>query len=297
MTTLRHSGTALRQRMIEDLQLRGLAPKTQEAYVGAVRQLAKHYEKAPDQISEEELRQYFLHLKNEKQVSRSTCTIALCGIKFFYEKTLGRDWTRLDFVRPAREKKLPVVLSSEEVGRVLGCVRRFRYRVCLSTIYGCGLRLGEGVRLQVSDIDSERMVVHVRRAKGGKDRYVPLPKQTLALLREQWSSHHHRQWLFPGRPPHGLDASTATGPMNVSGVQKAFKAALQESGIQKRATVHTLRHSYATHLLEAGVNLRIIQACLGHSSPQTTAIYTHLTRNTDALAAEAIECMMEKVQW
>ena len=168
MTTLRHSGTALRQRMIEDLQLRGLAPKTQEAYVGAVRQLAKHYEKAPDQISEEELRQYFLHLKNEKQVSRSTCTIALCGIKFFYEKTLGRDWTRLDFVRPAREKKLPVVLSSEEVGRVLGCVRRFRYRVCLSTIYGCGLRLGEGVRLQVSDIDGERMVVHVRQGKGGK---------------------------------------------------------------------------------------------------------------------------------
>jgi len=283
--------------MLEDLHLRGLAPKTQAAYVGAVRQLAKHYGKAPDQISEEELRQYFLYLKDEKQVSRSTCTIALCGIKFFYETTLGREWTRLDFVRPAREKKLPVVLSAGEVGRVLGCVRRFRYRACLSTIYGCGLRLGEGVRLKVADIDSERMVLHVRQGKGGKDRYVPLPKQTLALLRQQWSSHRHRQWLFPGRPPCGLAVSAAVKPMDVSSVQKAFKAALQESGIQKQATVHTLRHSYATHLLEAGVSLRIIQAYLGHSSPQTTALYTHLTRNTDALAAEAIERMMEQVPW
>jgi len=283
--------------MIEDLQLRGLAPKTQEAYVGAVRQLAKHYGKAPDQISEEELRQYFLHLKNEKQVSRSTCTIALCGIKFFYEKTLERDWTRLEFVRPPREKRLPVVLSAGEVGRILGCVRRLRYRVCLSTIYGCGLRLSEGVHLQVADIDGERMMVHVRQGKGAKDRYVPLPQQTLALLRQQWLSHRHRQWLFPGRAPRGEDACAARGPMNVSSVQKAFKAALQESGIQKQATVHTLRHSYATHLLEAGVNLRIIQAYLGHSSPQTTARYTHLTRNTDALAAEAIARVMAQVSW
>ncbi|NOZ51188.1 MAG: site-specific integrase, partial [Chloroflexi bacterium] len=162
MRTSKSSGTALRQRMVEDLQLRGLAAKTQEAYVRAVRQLAEYYGKAPDRISEEELRQYFLHLKNEKRASRSACTIALSGIKFFYKQTLGRDWTRLDFVRPAGEKKLPVVLSVEEVGEILSRVQRWQYRACLAVIYGCGLRVGEGVRLRVAAVDGERMMVHVR---------------------------------------------------------------------------------------------------------------------------------------
>ena len=138
---------ALRQKMIEDMQLHGFAERTQEAYLLAVRQLAKHYRKSPDQIEEEELRQYFLFLKNEKHAARNTCTIALCGIKFFFERTLGREWKTFEFLRPAKEKKLPVVLSVSEVGRVLGCVHRQSYRVCLTTIYACGLRLLEGVRL------------------------------------------------------------------------------------------------------------------------------------------------------
>ena len=289
--------TPLRQRMVEDMQLRGLSEKTQEAYVRAVRQLAEHYGKSPDRISEEELRQYFLYLKNGKRSSPSAVTIALCGIKFFYEQTLKREWATFDLVRPRREKKLPVVLSVAEVHRILGCLRRPRYRVCLSTIYSCGLRLQEGVHLQVRDIDSDRMVVHVRKGKGAKDRYVPLPMPTLKMLRQHWSTHRHPRWLFPASTRTDLPPSAAIRPIHVSSVQKAFKAALQESGVQKPATVHTLRHSYATHLLEAGVNLRIIQAYLGHSSPKTTALYTHLTRKTEDLAAEAINRVMGDLEW
>ena len=289
--------TPLRHRMIEDMQLRGLAEKTQEAYLRAARQLAEHFGKSPKDISEEELRQYFLYLQNDKQVSSSTLRIALSGIKLLFQHTLRREWPTLDLVRPRQEKKLPVVLGVAEVRRVLVCLRRPPYRVCLSTIYACGLRLGEGVRLQVGDIDSERRMLHIRQAKGAKDRYVPLPKCTLEMLRWYWNTHRHPDWLFPAKTPPGVSPSTATKPMSYSGVQRSFKAALRESGVHKQATVHTLRHSYATHLLEAGVNLRIIQAYLGHSSPKTTAIYTHLTRKTEDLAAEAIEQVMGDLQW
>jgi integrase/recombinase XerD len=175
--------TVLRQKMIEDMQLRGLAVRTQESYMQAVRQLAGHYHKSPDQISEEELRQYFLFLKNVRHVSRSTHTLALCAIKFFYEHTLKREWHTLDFARPAKEQKLPVVLSMQEVGQILNCIRFARYRVCLTTIYACGLRLLEGVSLQVKDIDGQRKMIHVRQGKGGKDRYVPLPDSVLIMLR------------------------------------------------------------------------------------------------------------------
>ena len=279
--------TALRQRMIEDMQLHGLAPRTQTSYMQAVRQLAEHYHKSPDQINQEELRQYFLYLKNVKKVARSTSTLALCGIKFLYEHTLQREWHILELVRPPREKKLPVVLSIDEVRLVLGCVHRQCYWVCLSTIYACGLRLQEGLHLQVKDIDSGRGMVHVCKGKGGKDRYVPLPQQTLRLLRQYWARHRNPIWLFPS------SYKDRTKPMEASGMQRAFRAALQESGIQKPATVHTLRHSYATHLLEAGVNLRIIQTYLGHASPTTTALYTHLTQPCNDMAIQTINQVLE----
>ena len=278
--------THLRQKMMEDMQLRGLSARTQDSYVRVVRQLAEYYGKPPDQVTEAELRQYFLYLKNDKQVSRSTCTQVLCGLKFFYQQTLQREWTILDFIRPPREDKLPVILSVEEVRAVLSRVRQPHYRVCLSTIYACGLRLLEGVHLQVADIDSGRRLLHVRGSKGNKDRYVPLPEATLHQLRQQWRRHHHPRWLFPGR---GLSASA---PMDESGVQKAFRAALHQSGLSKPASVHTLRHSYATHLLEAGVNLRQIQSYLGHDSLSTTALYTHLTRQGEVNAVETIDRLM-----
>ena len=275
--------SALRQKMLEDLELRGLSARTQESYLQAVSQLARYCHKSPDQISEEELRQYFLYLKNVRHLSRNTQTLALCGIKFFYEHTMERSWHFLEFVRSPKENKLPVVLSVEEVQRILSCVERQRYQVCLTLIYSCGLRLLEGVRLQIKDIDGERKMLHVRLGKGGKDRYVPLPDATLKMLRQHWQTHRNRVWMFPAIP-----SDQPTGPMCESSVQRAFQAAMHKSGVNKRATVHTLRHSYATHLLEAGVNLRIIQSYLGHASPSTTAIYTHLTSITETRTSDTI---------
>ena len=286
--------TPLRQRMLEDMQLRGLAPKTQEAYATAVRQLAEYYGKSPDLISEAELRDYFLYLKNEKKAARSTCTQALCGIKFFFEHTLQREWQTIDLIRPGKQHKLPVVLSVTEVHSILRQLRQPAYHVCLSVIYGCGLRLLEGVQLQVQDIDSSRMCLHIRQGKGNKDRYVPLPDTVLPLLRAYWLTHHHPTYLFPAK----AKGARATTTMCPSGVQRAFKAALRESGVHKAASVHTLRHFlrqdrlWATHLLEAGVNLRLIQLWLGHSSLKTTAIYTHLTRPAETHAAIAINQVM-----
>jgi len=280
--------STLRQKMIEDLQLCGLSARTQESYLQTVSQLARYYHKAPDQISEEELRQYFLYLKNERHLSRSTQTLALCGIKFFYEHTLERPWHFLEFVRPAKEDKLPVVLSVEEVKQVLLRVHHPWYRVCLTTIYACGLRLLEGVRLQVQEIDGPRHMLHVRLAKGNKDRYVPLPDACLKMLRQHWLTHRNPVWLFPALRENQDGLKEAKRPMHETAVQRAFHAALIESGIHKPATVHSLRHSYATHLLEAGVNLRIIQSYLGHASPATTAIYTHLTSTTDTQTRDTI---------
>jgi integrase/recombinase XerD len=286
--------TPLRQRMIEDMQLRGFSARTQECYVAAVRQLAKHYHRRPDQLTEEDLRQYFLYLANKKKVARATATIALCGIKFFYEQTLRQQWTTLRLVRPQREKKLPVVLAREEVRSILSLVRIPVYRACLTTIYACGLRLLEGAHLQVPDVDSARMLLHIH-GKGKKDRYVPLPEPTLQMLRSYWRTHRSAVWMFPAPTRHGLQHSLANngGPVTRSSLQSAFRRALLKSGIAKRAHVHTLRHSYATHLLEAGVNLRIIQDNLGHGSARTTQIYTHLTQRVKATLTDPLNQLMQ----
>jgi site-specific recombinase XerD len=279
--------------MIEDMQLRSMSKSTQESYVRSVRQLAEHYHKSPDQITEEELRQYFLFLKNVKKYARATCTIALCGIKFFYDHTVKRDWPTLSFVRPKKEKRLPVVLSVEEVRRILSNIELPRYRVCLITIYSCGLRLQEGTTLQISHIDSARMLLHVH-GKGAKDRYVPLPQRTLVLLREFWKTHRNALWLFPATGRGGLRRPTEKSSSSVprSTVQIAFKDALKKTGIYKEASVRTLRHSYATHLLEQGINLRLIQEYLGHNTPTTTSIYTHLTQKSQEIAAQTINKLM-----
>jgi integrase/recombinase XerD len=286
--------TPLRQRMLEDMQLRGLSARTQECYVAAVRQLAEHFHSRPDRLTEEQLRQYFLYLANEKKVARATATIALCGIRFFYEQTLRLPWTTLRFVRPAREKKLPVVLSRDEVRQVLGLVRIPVYRECLTTIYAGGLRLLEGARLQVADIDSGRMVLHIH-GKGKQDRYVPLPAPILPRLRDYWRTHRSPLWLFPAPTRRGLRHSLTHngGPVTRSSLQSAFRRAVRKSGLAKRAHVHTLRHSYATHLHEAGVSLRIIQEILGHRSLRTTQIYTHLTCEIRATLTDPLNQLMQ----
>jgi integrase/recombinase XerD len=271
--------TPLRNRFIEDMQLHAYSPKTQSCYVGAIVALARHYRKSPDLITEEELRQYFLHLTLEKKVARATATIALCALKFFFQNTLQRQWTALKLLRPPQSQKLPVVLSRQEVLQILGAVRRPIYQVCLKTIYACALRLNEGRSLQIADLDTARMLLRVR-GKGGKDRLVPLPEKILQQLRALWPLHRSPVWLFPAVTRQGFKHSVQSeaGPITRTALQRAFRGALRASGVKKAAHVHTLRHSMATHLLEAGVNLRVIQNILGHSTPTTTALYTHLTQ-------------------
>jgi site-specific recombinase XerD len=277
--------TPLRQQMIEDMQLNGLSASTQALYADAIKQLAKYFHRSPDQLTEQDLRQYFLYLTNEKKVSRSTTTIALCAVKFLYEKTLRRQWPTLELIRPAFEKKLPVILSRQEVGRILDQVQLPVYRACLKTIYSCGLRISEGTHLQVPDIDSGRLMLRVR-GKGNKQRYVPLPQVTLQLLRQHWRTHRDPTWLFPA--PRRKNA-----PIGVANLGQAFHRACEAAGIHKQAHVHTLRHSYATHLLEAGVNLRIIQDNLGHRSAYTTQIYTHLTAEVRSTLTIPLDQLMQ----
>ena len=288
--------TSLRLRMTQDLQLRGYSDRTVEAYVRAVAQLATFYHAAPDRLGEEQIRHYLLHLSTVQQVARGTHTIALCGIKFFYQQTLKQPWTVLEVARPQRTKKLPVVLSRDDVWRILDAVRIDAYRVCLTTIYAGGLRLMEGLGLQVPDIDNDRAMFHIH-GKGGKDRDVPLPDGTLALLRTHWRTHRDPLWLFPARHAaagrHAAAVLAAT-PITRSTLQSAFARAVKQSGVHKRAHVHTLRHSYATHLLEAGVALPLIQDYLGHTSLRTTALYTHLTRELRDAALQPINSLMRR---
>ena len=285
--------TPLRQRMLEDMQLRGLSARTQECYVAAVRQLAEHYHVSPASLSDEQLRQYFLYLTNEKQVARTTATIALCAIRFLYEQTLKQPWPTLRFVRPAPSTRLPAVLSRAEVGRVLALVRIPVYRECLTTIYAGGLRLLEGARLEVADIDSGRMLFHIH-GKGKRHRYVPLPPPILVRLRDYWRTHRSREWLFPAPTRRGLAHSLAHhgGPVTRSSLQSAFRRAILKSGIGKRASVHTLRHSDASHLHAAGVSLRLIQEILGHQSLRTTQIDTHLTPDVHATLTDPLTDLM-----
>jgi integrase/recombinase XerD len=283
----------LRRRMTEDLTLAGYAPNTIKAYVRAVAQLSRSYARSPDELSEDEVRRYLSELAAVHKVSRSTQKIALCALKFFYERTLRREWHVFDVARPRKERKLPLVLGRDEVWRALGAVRNGGYRVCLTTIYCCGLRLREGSELQVAHVDGERCVLTVP-GKGNRERQIPLPDATLQLLRSHWRTHRDPTWLFPrqSRSKGGADVS---GPISDDGLQKAFARAVIQSGIRKKAHVHTLRHSYATHLLEAGVNIRLIQEYLGHSSVRTTELYTHLTREIRDAALDPINQLITRV--
>jgi integrase/recombinase XerD len=284
--------TPLRQQMHQDLQLAGLSERTQEAYLRAVRQLAAHFRQAPDQLTETQLRQYLLYLKNDRLFAPSSLIVAACGIKFFYTHTAPRDWKTLQKLRVPRAKTLPDVLTIDEVRRLIDAVRTPHNQTYFWTVYSLGLRLQEGLNLQVGDIDGARMLVHVHHGKGAKDRYVPLPRRTLSLLRQYWATHRHPLWLFPATGRDHQHAASATGPMERSSVQGAMRRVVHELDFRKAISIHTLRHSYATHLLEAGVNLRLIQQYLGHSSLQTTMVYLHLTSLGQEQARAAIERVM-----
>lgn len=261
--------TALRQRMLEDLRVRNYSRKTQTTYIQHVARFAAYFKRSPDQLTTEDIRTYLVHLVEEKRVSWTWFNQMVCALRFFYGVTLGRGDMVPDIPFPRTSRKLPTVLSAEEVVRLLKAVRNLKHRTVLTTIYATGLRISEALALKVSDIDSQRMVINVRQGKGRKDRTVMLSPQLLDLLRSYARQAGPRDWLFPGR---SLDHA-----LNATALQRACVQARIKAGLSKHASVHTLRHSFATHLLEAGTDLRVIQTLLGHRSVNTTAIYTHVS--------------------
>jgi integrase/recombinase XerD len=282
------------QRMIDTLQLNGKGERTQQAYARSVRMLSEFYDKTPDLVTEQELQEYFLQRKNVNRWSPKTMRICYCGIRFFYVNVLERNWHILSILRAQNEHRLPAVLSVDEVRSLLAHIKTFHNYAYLSTVYSCGLRLHEGLHLEVSDIDSQRMMIHVHRGKGAKDRYVSLPQSTLHLLRSYWRTHRHPHLLFPALGRNGNGAKQAQTPMAKSSVQGAFRRAKFDAGIAKKGVaIHTLRHCYATHLLEAGVNLRVIQRYMGHAQLETTMLYLHLTHKGHEDACQLINHVME----
>jgi integrase/recombinase XerD len=260
--------TPLRQRFIDDLRLRNYAHRTIETYVSQVAYFAKHFRRSPDLLGPNEVRDYQLHLL-QRRVSWSTFNQAVCALRFFYGTTLSRPQQVQAIPFGKRPKTLPSVLSPDEVLRLLNAALPGRDRLYLQVAYGCGLRLNELIHLRVGDIDSARMVLQVRQGKGAKDRLVPLSARLLGELRAYWRIYRPRTWLFPGQK--------ADEPISDGNVQRRFRRSLKLSGLSKACSMHTLRHSYATHLLEAGVDLVTLKALLGHTSLATTAHYLHLS--------------------
>ena len=261
--------TPLRTRFIEDMTLRNFAPRTISTYVDRIAQFARHFGISPEKLGMAEVRSYLLYLIQEKHASWSAYNQSLAALRFLYRVTLQQGWSPGSLYYPKAEKKLPVVLSPAEVERFFQAVCGLKYRAILMTAYAAGLRVSEVVALKVEDIDSQRMVIRVRQGKGRKDRYVMLSPRLLDVLRLYWKAARPRGWLFPGQAPGQC--------LSINAVQRACQSATRASGLGKHATVHTLRHSFATHLLEAGTDLRTIQMLLGHRSLRTTAIYTHVS--------------------
>ncbi len=285
----------LHERFKREIKLQGKSPKTIDSYARSLRRLLNYFDCHPQELTQDDLKLYFEELVSSR--SWSTVRVDRWGLRLFWERILKKEWHWPDIVRPPKVKKLPDILSVEEVDRIMATLDRFRFRVCLFTIYSLGLRLSEGVNLKVEDIDSARMLVHIRNAKGNKDRMVPLPKQTLSLLRRYWVTHRNPTLLFPSVHLGKWKTGRTQNPMDRAGVQAAFKLALGDCNIHKKATVHTLRHSYATHLVETGVNLRLIQEFLGHSSPNTTVIYARLSKPSLDNSGELVQQLMDRFQF
>lgn len=287
----------LQKKMVEDLQLKGYAERTQSSYTRSVRQLENYWHLPAEEICEQQVRDYFLYCRNEAKWSAATMRIAYSGIKFFYTVTLPQQWETLKLLKMKRLSTPPTVLSIDEVRMVLAAARAPQIRAFLTTVYSCGLRLAEALALEVDDIDAERMTLRVRKGKGGKDRDVPLPNSTLEALRAYWKTHRNPHLIFPALGRSGKRGHTAREPMAQGSVQAAMQRILKGlPKIKKHATIHTLRHSYATHLIEAGVNIRQVQQYLGHASLVNTMIYLHVTDLGNDDAAARINRLMGGVQ-
>jgi integrase/recombinase XerD len=260
----------LRDRMIRDMTVRGFAPRTHQAYIAAVVRLAKHYRRAPDQITSDEVQTYLAHLIQERKLSWSTCSQAANAFRFLYHVTLGHPRTEFHVPLPKQPQKLPEILSREEVWRLLTVPPHPRHRLLLTTVYAAGLRVSEAIALKVSDIDADRMTMRIEQGKGAKDRYVPLAARLLRELRAYWQTAPPRVWLFANRQ--------GTRPIDITVAQKIYTLAKLRAGIQKQGGIHALRHAFATHLLEAGVDLHTVQRLLGHRQISTTMRYFHLSQ-------------------
>ena len=265
--------TDLRKRMLEELQRRNYSSETTRAYLFAVKDFAGYFGKRPDKLGQEHLRQYQLHLLNDRKLAAKTIVGRISALRFFFVKVLRRPYREIDLVYPKRPERLPVILSEEEVARLMESAITSYHRVILMTLYGTGLRREELCRLKVSDIDSQRMVVHVRQGKGNKDRDVTLSPRLLEVLRAYWKWRKPKTYLFPSlyrkRPEQPIDSKT---------VWHAVREAARRAGIKKKVSPHLLRHSWATHLLERGTDLKTIQVLLGHVDLEATTIYLHLSQ-------------------
>jgi len=293
---LRSASTPLRARYVADLRFHRFSEVTEKKYLDAMLRLAAYFHRSPDTLSDEQLREYFDHLENRRHYSNSTLGIAHAALTFFYAHTCPRDMPFLRIFRHRRDKTLPVVLSREEVRAALARVKDVRYHACLALIYSCGLRVGEAVNVEVGDIDAAQGLVYIRDGKGGKPRAVPLPGRTLRILRDMWKTHRHPRLLFPAyrveRKPVYRKHGSQDHPFSIGAPWSHFKKALAASGCRKNATVHSLRHSYATHLLEEGVALFTVKEHLGHSCVSTTMRYTHMTQKLRRDGAGTIEDLM-----
>ena len=265
--------TRLRQQMDDDMLARGRADRTRESYLEAVTGLARFFRRSPDQITDAEVQAYVVHLIRDRQLSWSTCNIVVCGLRCFYHVTLKRDRTTFSIPSPRQSGKLPIVLSREEVQRLLTHATNQAYRTMLMTAYASGLRLNEVLHLRASHIDSARMTIRVVQGKGGQDRDTLLSARLLDALRTYWTVTRPAEWLFPAR-------TDPARPLGASSLQKAYLAAKRRAGLTKPGGIHTLRHCFATHLLEAGVDLHTIQRLMGHRPLTTTARYLQLARHT-----------------
>jgi integrase/recombinase XerD len=272
---------ALREKMIEEIRLRNFSPRTEQSYVSAMVGLAKYYRQSPDQLSQEQIRAYLLHLK-ERGLSPSSRNVAISGMKFFYHQCLG--WNEKQLFIPPRKRswQLPEVLSPKEVERLLLAATKQRDRCLLMTAYATGLRVSELVRLKVSAIDSHRMMVRVEQGKGRKDRYTILSQRLLEELRAYWKVHRSQSWLFP---------NAKGGPLSIDYAQKIYNWAKLRAGIHKGHGIHTLRHCFATHLLETGVDLRTIQTLLGHTSLLSTERYLQIRQHRITTMANPLDLL------
>jgi site-specific recombinase XerD len=260
----------LHDRMKEDLLLKAYSPHTQRAYLGCARHFARHYLRSPEEMGEQEIRGFLLYLVRDRKASPATLGMYINALKFLYNVTLKRPEAVKGISHPKRPKTLPVILSPEEVLRVLAAISSVKYKAIIATAYAAGLRISEVCGLRLADIDSQRRRLHIRAGKGKKDRYVMLGESLLALLRQYYQEARPKgEYLFPGQKPQR--------PISTTAVRQVLRKVIRETGLAKRVTMHTLRHCFATHLLEAGTDIRILQVLLGHSSIRTTLRYTHIT--------------------